>query len=178
MRPELDYFGEARLGKPYDARLLRRLYPFTSAHRRLLFGSIGLVVLITLLELALPYVTKLAIDRHIVPPTDTASPPTSSEAAPRQRYLKIDAADPGAAAVLQRHPHLARIEGGVAHIPYEALSSLDKIELAELRHADLSGLALLTGIFFLVRGQVLYQFAARNIPVQMIPPESMPDENP
>jgi ATP-binding cassette subfamily B protein len=150
MRPETDYFEEARLGKAYDARLLRRLYPFTRAHRRLLFGSIGLVVLITLLELALPYVTKLAIDRYIVPPTDAESSRLSSEAAARSRRLQIDASDPGAAAVLQRYPHLIRVEGGVAHIPYEALSSLDKTELAELRRTDLSGLAWLTGIFVIL----------------------------
>jgi ATP-binding cassette subfamily B protein len=106
--------------------------------------------LITLLELALPYVTKLAIDRYIVPPTDAESSRLSSEAAARSRRLQIDASDPGAAAVLQRYPHLIRVEGGVAHIPYEALSSLDKTELAELRRTDLSGLAWLTGIFVIL----------------------------
>jgi ATP-binding cassette subfamily B multidrug efflux pump len=150
MRPEPDYFEETRLGKTYDARLLLRLYPLTRAHRRLLFGSIGLVVLITLLELALPYVTKLAIDRYIVPAADPASATISVHAADRQRRLRVDASDPGVAAVLQRYPHLARVEEGVATIPYETLSSLNKEDLAKLRRTDLSGLALMTGIFALL----------------------------
>ena len=71
MRPEPEYFEETRLGKPYDVRLLRRLLPFTRPHRRLLGWSIGLVILITLLDVALPYLTKEAIDRYIVPSAET-----------------------------------------------------------------------------------------------------------
>jgi ATP-binding cassette subfamily B protein len=150
MRPEADYFEEAHLGKAYDARLLRRLYPFIHAHRRLLCGSIMLVVWITLMELTLPYVTKLAIDRHIVPWTDSAAPPQSADAADRPRRLRVDASEPGVAAVLQRHPGLAQAEGALAYVPYEALSSLPKEDLAELRRPDLSGLVLLTGILVLL----------------------------
>ena len=70
MPPELDYFEEARLGKAYDFRLLRRLAPFGRPHLRPLLGSIGLVVLITLLELSLPVLTQQAVDRYIVPAAD------------------------------------------------------------------------------------------------------------
>jgi ATP-binding cassette subfamily B protein len=139
MRPEPDYFEETGLGKPYDVKLLRRLYPFVRPHRSLLLWSIGLVVLITLLDVTLPYVTKLAIDRHIVP--------SASEAAGRDRRLEIDAADPAAAEVLERHPGLAQAEGRLARIPYEALPSLDREEVAQLRRADLEGLALMAALF-------------------------------
>jgi ATP-binding cassette subfamily B protein len=139
MRPEPDYFEETSLGKPYDAKLLRRLSPFIRPHRSLLLWSIGLVVLITLLDVALPYVTKLAIDRHIVP----AAP----EAAVGDRRLKLDVSDPDAAAVLQRHPDLAHVEGAVAHIPYAALASLGREDLARLRRADLAGLTLIAAVF-------------------------------
>jgi ATP-binding cassette subfamily B protein len=139
MRPDSDYFEETHLGKPYDAKLLRRLTPFVRPHRPLLLWSIGLVVLITLLDVALPYVTKLAIDRHIVP--------FASEAAGGERRLKLDVSDPAAAAVLQRHPGLAQVEGAVAHVPHEALASLGKEDLARLRRADLAGLALIAGVF-------------------------------
>ena len=73
MQPDYGYFEEKKLGKPYDVKLLKRLYPFTRPYRLLLFGSIGLVLLITVLDLALPYVTKVAIDRYIVPQMDRQS---------------------------------------------------------------------------------------------------------
>ena len=67
MHPDHGYFEETKLCKTYDIKLLRRLLPFVQPYRRLLVWSVGLVVLITLLELALPFVTKMAIDRFIVP---------------------------------------------------------------------------------------------------------------
>jgi len=45
MEPDYGYFEEKKLGKPYDVKLLKRLYPFTRPYRLLLFGSIGLVLL-------------------------------------------------------------------------------------------------------------------------------------
>ncbi|NNL75280.1 MAG: hypothetical protein HKO68_02960, partial [Desulfobacterales bacterium] len=56
MRPDYGYFEETKLGKPYDLKLLKRLYPFTRPYKGLLLGSIVLVLLITALDLALPYV--------------------------------------------------------------------------------------------------------------------------
>ena len=74
MRSEPGYFEETHLGKPHDIKLLRRLYPFIRSQRTLLLVSIGLVVLITLIDVALPYVTKLAIDGYIVPSEDRTPP--------------------------------------------------------------------------------------------------------
>ncbi|MBW2437267.1 MAG: hypothetical protein JRF29_08300, partial [Deltaproteobacteria bacterium] len=67
MHPDYGYFEETQLGKPYDLKLLRRLFPFVSAYKKLIVYSILLVLGITALDLALPYVTKVAIDRYIVP---------------------------------------------------------------------------------------------------------------
>ncbi len=141
MRPEQGYFEETRLGKPYDVRLLRRLYPFTRPHRRLLGWSIGLVILITLLDVALPYLTKEAIDRYIVPPAEPVS---------GQRSLSVDLSDPLDAAITQDRFPEARIEGSVARIPYDALARLDPEELAHLRRGDAQGLALVTGLFLVL----------------------------
>jgi ATP-binding cassette subfamily B protein len=151
MRPDQDYFEETRLGKTYDLKLLQRLYPFIGPHRRLLFWSIGLVILITLLDVALPYLTKEAIDRHIVPPPEPAT---------GQRVLRIDVSDPlNAAIVKERFPE-APIEGTVAGVPYDALSRLDAQELARVRRGDESGLALMAGVFlFLVILDFLLNFA-------------------
>jgi len=141
MRTEPDYFEETRLGKPYDLRLLRRLYPFTRPHRRLLGWSIGLVILITLLDVALPYLTKEAIDRYIVPPAEPAS---------GQRSLTVDLSDPLAAAIVQDRFPEARVEGSVARIPYDALVRLDPEELARLRRGDARGLTLITALFLIL----------------------------
>jgi len=67
MHIDYGYFEEKQLGKPYDVKLLGRLYPYTKPYKLLLLSSIVLIVLITLLDLSLPYVTKIAIDRYIVP---------------------------------------------------------------------------------------------------------------
>ena len=67
MRTDFGYFEEKELGKPYDVKLLRRLYPFSRPYHRWLLSAILLVVMITLLDLSLPYITKIAIDRYIVP---------------------------------------------------------------------------------------------------------------
>ncbi|MFZ0612103.1 MAG: hypothetical protein WAM73_07695, partial [Desulfobacterales bacterium] len=72
MPTDIGYFEEGQLDKRYDARLLRRMAPFVRPFAKPIFWSVLLVVGITLLELAVPYVTKVAIDRYIVPRTATA----------------------------------------------------------------------------------------------------------
>ncbi|KKK88388.1 hypothetical protein LCGC14_2743660, partial [marine sediment metagenome] len=67
MRSDFGYFEEDKLGKHYNVRMLKRLYPFAKTYKLFFLISIVLVILITLLELSLPYVTKIAIDRYIVP---------------------------------------------------------------------------------------------------------------
>jgi ATP-binding cassette subfamily B protein len=61
------YDPERPLARGYDTRLLRRLWPYLRPHLRRLAGAVVLVLLITALEVALPYVTKMAIDGYIVP---------------------------------------------------------------------------------------------------------------
>jgi ATP-binding cassette subfamily B protein len=139
MRPEADYFEEAPLGKAADARVLGRLLPFVRPERRLLAGSIALVVLITLVELSLPYLTKTAIDRHIVPPV--------AHGAGGARVLRVDPADPEAAAVLARRPGLGREANGGVGVPYAALAALAPAEIAALRGPDLEGIASVVGVF-------------------------------
>ena len=70
MKSDFGYFEEEKLGRAYDMRLLRRLYPYVGPYKVMLLGSIILVICITLLDLSLPYVTKIAIDRYIVPQAD------------------------------------------------------------------------------------------------------------
>ena len=54
------------LGRAFDRRLAARLWASARAHHRLVWGSIALFPFITLLELAQPYLLKIAIDEHIL----------------------------------------------------------------------------------------------------------------
>lgn len=53
-------------GKAYDARLMRRLLKYLAPYKLYVIISIILLLLISALQLAGPYLTKIAIDRYIV----------------------------------------------------------------------------------------------------------------
>ena len=54
------------LGRAFDRRLASRLWASARAHHRLVWGSVVLFPFITLVELAQPYLLKVAIDDHIL----------------------------------------------------------------------------------------------------------------
>ena len=111
MQPDFGYFEEKKLGKPYDLKLLKRLYPFTRPYRLQLLGSIGLVLLITVLDLALPYVTKVAIDRYIVPQIEQQQAVTEkSGAGSRNRIIRLDLSNPQHQALVNKYRALFKIE--------------------------------------------------------------------
>jgi len=148
MPHDYGYSEEKKLGKPYDVKLLKRLYPFTRPYRLLLFGSIGLVLFITVLDLALPYVTKIAIDRYIVPQLDQ---PHADEIETgddsRRRVIAVDLANPDHQALVDKYGTLFSIEGRTARIAYSALPQLDESDLSLLRRRDLAGLGILAAVF-------------------------------
>ena len=150
MKPDYGYFEETKLGKPYDLKLLKRIYPFTGPYRRLLFGSIGLVLLITVLDLALPYVTKIAIDRYIVPLTVSETVAADGAEKSSQRVIRTDLSDPQQRALVDKYRELFTIEGTTALIPYQALSQLKKTDLAVLRKNDLAGVTYIAAIFLIL----------------------------
>ena len=57
---------EEILGKAYDARLMRRLLVYLHPHRQAATVALVAIVGHSLMQLAQPYLTKLAIDRHIL----------------------------------------------------------------------------------------------------------------
>jgi ATP-binding cassette, subfamily B, multidrug efflux pump len=63
---EYGYMEEGKLGKPYDLRLLLRLIHYALPYRKTILFALLLTMLITLLDLALPYLSKIAIDRYIL----------------------------------------------------------------------------------------------------------------
>lgn len=66
MYGEYGYMEEGKLGKPYDYRLLGRLIRYAFPYKRIILPALVVTMLITLLDLALPYLSKIAIDRYIV----------------------------------------------------------------------------------------------------------------
>jgi ATP-binding cassette subfamily B multidrug efflux pump len=147
MPTDYGYFEETKLGKPYDLKMLGRLYPFTRPYMLLLFGSIGLVLLMTVLDLALPYVTKVAIDRYIVAPKEANLQDNGSAIESENRFVQADLTDPRHRAIVKQHPGLFRIEGNKGLISYNDISRLKKSDLAELRKKDLTGISLIS-VFF------------------------------
>lgn len=53
--------------KPYDSRLMKRLLRYLTPYRRLVVVSVLLLAFESMLELAPPFLTKLAIDRYLTP---------------------------------------------------------------------------------------------------------------
>ncbi|MFW5637025.1 MAG: hypothetical protein ACOC3A_10235, partial [Thermodesulfobacteriota bacterium] len=104
MHAEYGYSDEKPLGKAYDIKLFKRLYPYARPYRKLLIWAVIIVLLISVLELALPYVTKIAIDRFIVPQTveETAARTGGNAAeADKTRYLTVDLGDPKIQEIVQ-----------------------------------------------------------------------------
>ena len=134
MRNDFGYAEEDPLGKAYDVRMLRRLVPFVKPYVLLFFAAVALIIAITALDLTIPYITKVAIDRYIVP--DTVG--TGSGAA-KTRHYRIGLSDPDKLAVVRKYPALFAFEGGEAIIQYDRLDLLDRSDLAILRQADSAG---------------------------------------
>jgi ABC-type multidrug transport system fused ATPase/permease subunit len=66
MYSDYGYMEEGHLGKPYNFRLLKRLAHYAIPYKKIVLLILSLTVLITLMELAIPYLSKVAIDRYIL----------------------------------------------------------------------------------------------------------------
>ena len=60
------FHEEGALGKAYDGRLLRRLWPFLKPHQALMWLSLGLGLVTAALSLSRPYLMRITIDRGAV----------------------------------------------------------------------------------------------------------------
>jgi ATP-binding cassette subfamily B multidrug efflux pump len=155
MRIDYGYFEEKQLGKPYDVKLLGRLYPYTKPYKLLLLSSIVLIVLITLLDLSLPYVTKIAIDQYIVPGQKLKTNQVVDPDENKIRTLKADMGDPQIESIVRKYSDLFKVEGSFALIAFRNLNKLDKNDLSILRKRDLSGVTFITAVFLVI---VIFNF--------------------
>jgi ATP-binding cassette subfamily B protein len=162
MHIDYGYFEEKQLGKPYDVKLLGRLYPYTKPYKLLLLSSIVLIVFITLLDLSLPYVTKIAIDRYIVPGHISKKNQMDSSDEDKIRTLKADMTDPDIAFIARKYSGLFKVEGSFAFISFRDLNKLDKKDLSILRKKDLSGVTFITAVFLVI---VIFNFVLNIVQV-------------
>ncbi len=66
MYTDFGYMEEGKLGKAYDIKLMARLGGYLKPYRTLIGLSLLCVLIMTALDLLIPYLTKEAIDRFIV----------------------------------------------------------------------------------------------------------------
>ena len=63
----MEYLHEEQaLGKVYDARLMKRLLRYAAPYKHLIALSVILLLVISVIDLARPYLIKRAIDDHIL----------------------------------------------------------------------------------------------------------------
>ncbi|MGD9365849.1 MAG: ABC transporter ATP-binding protein [Desulfobacteraceae bacterium] len=156
MRSDYGYSEGDHLGKPYDLKLLMRLWPYLQPYRKLLAGSLILVVAITLLDLAIPYLTKVAIDQHIVPAYSGQGQAEGAGGPDRKRrYITVDPSDSRVRRIIEEYPGLFETNGHEARIALEDLEHVAMEDRSLLRKTDLTGLTL---VVFLFLGAVLADF--------------------
>lgn len=151
MHGDFGHFEEGQLGHVADIHLIRRLAPFLKPWKHLLLTAIILSIVLTGLDLALPYITKETIDRYIVPKRSAQSCGVQENV----RMLQVDLSKPGVSEIVAKHPGLFIESGQKARIPVDRLKSLSKSEISTLRAFDLSGVAWMSLLFL---GLVIFDF--------------------
>ncbi|WP_035259134.1 ABC transporter ATP-binding protein [Desulfatirhabdium butyrativorans] len=152
MHGDFGHFEESQLGHVADIHLIRRLAPFLKPWKHLLLTAIILSIVLTGLDLALPYITKETIDRYIVPKRSTQS----CDVRENVRMLQVDLSKPGVSEIVAKHSGLFIQSGEKACIPFDRLKSLSDPEIRTLRAFDLSGVAWMSLLFL---GLVIFDFA-------------------
>ena len=150
MPTDYGYFEEKSVGKLYDVKMLKRLYPFTKPYKLLLVCSVTLVIFITLMDLALPYVTKIAIDRYIVPVRSSGLKLSQEKKTGATRYLKVDLKDDEIKAVVRKYQDQFRQFDTFAMISLDALPNLAKEDIFILRKNDIAGLGWVAVVFLML----------------------------
>jgi ATP-binding cassette, subfamily B, multidrug efflux pump len=116
------YMQEGKLGKPYNIRLLRRLFPYAMVYKRRMTIGLLLTLLITLFDLAAPYMSKIAIDRYIL----ASWYRVDLDRLPEKRSLEVER---------KYKPLLEKsMKKGVYYISNTHLKKIDPVDLHHLRN--------------------------------------------
>lgn len=149
------------MGKAYDSKLMRRLLQYAKPYFLYLLLAIGMMVLITGLELLRPYLLKITIDEYI---TGYKNPMYEMEIDSlykgvlfnNKKYVRIDSIDTAEQTNLNSYP-IANIiqENGEYYIgDYNNESTQDRIKLDNesyilFRDADIKGINKISIIFLI-----------------------------
>lgn len=139
MRFKSDYHSEEELGKQYDLRLFKRLLPYVWKYIFYFAGAVFLIILITLLDISIPYITKIAIDNYIVPQKHAARPDISGEKDKKTRFLTVDTSENDILSIVKKYPALFEVQNGETKIAYESIDKILKEDLKKLRRKDMEG---------------------------------------
>ena len=137
------YIEEGDLREIKDASLVKRLIPFGRPHGALFVGALCLVALLTLLDLSIPWITKEAIDRYIVP-----------KATSGHTEIRIDRELPEVQAFLEAHPEVEiRQSSDGSSIQRQSIDKGTPDQKRVLRGSDIRGVGVaalfLLGALFL-----------------------------
>lgn len=66
MYTDFGYIEEGKFGRPYDLKLMAKLWKFIKPQSFLIIISLISMLIVALLDLAIPYLTREAIDRYII----------------------------------------------------------------------------------------------------------------
>ena len=137
------YIEEGDLREIKDASLVKRLIPFGRPHGALFVGALCLVALLTLLDLSIPWITKEAIDRYIVP-----------KATSGHTEIRIDRELPEVQAFLEAHPEVEiRQSSDGSFIQRQSIDKGTPDQKRVLRSSDIRGVGVaalfLLGALFL-----------------------------
>jgi len=78
----LTHDSDEILGKAFDLRLMRQLLRFLVPYKGLLLLCVVLILVLTGIQIGIPYLSKLAIDNYMIPPLGIVSlsePPSSAD---------------------------------------------------------------------------------------------------
>jgi ABC-type multidrug transport system fused ATPase/permease subunit len=125
MYADFGYMEEGKLGKPYDLKLMVRLGVFLRRYWFLMSLSLFIVLVMAVLDLVIPYLTKEAIDRYIIPSAREVI--LHGDESPEERRL------------LQRFKNdlIPTQRQGRFLLPRDAFNSLDSREAALLEKAGM-----------------------------------------
>jgi len=145
-----DYgYEEEKLGRNYDLNLLKRLYVFGKPYKLLFFWSVILVLSITLLDLSLPYITKIAIDRYIVPRAVSHENIPEPDGKKRD-YYRANLNDPAVRELLSKRGIEFKEMDSFTFVPLDEIRKMDKGDICILRKNDFKGVGIAALILLLL----------------------------
>ena len=117
MQLDYGYMEDSQLGKPYNLSLLKRLIPYARPYKKPILFALALTLLITLFNLSIPYLPKIAIDKYIL----SCWYPVNQEAVLSKLTKEFN----------RRYGHLTETtkEAGLEFISNSMLKQIDPVDL-------------------------------------------------